>query len=130
MPARLLAPDRFRPLSRQHPGGDAGDGRLAGNGDPLMAVACEHSDAGNASAFATDLEIAHDYRTYVDNSPVINALMAAEPDSAFTAGWTITLLRAQALGLNAPLTGTPATTTCRAMPATTTSSMPAPATTP
>jgi RTX calcium-binding nonapeptide repeat (4 copies) len=72
-----------------------------------MAVAWEHSDAGNASAFATDLEIAHDYRTYVDNSPVINALMAAEPDSAFTAGWTITLLRAQALGLNAPLTGTP-----------------------
>jgi hypothetical protein len=29
----------------------------------------------------------------------MNALMAAEPETAFTAGWTITLLRAQALGL-------------------------------
>jgi RTX calcium-binding nonapeptide repeat (4 copies)/FG-GAP-like repeat len=75
-------------------------------GDPLMAVAWEHSDAGNASAFAADLEIAHDYRTYVDNARVINALMAAEPESAFAAGWTITLLRAQAIGLNAPVQGT------------------------
>jgi hypothetical protein len=32
-------------------------------GDPLMALAWENSDATDASAFATDLEIAHDYRT-------------------------------------------------------------------
>ncbi|BAT60057.1 bifunctional hemolysin/adenylate cyclase precursor [Variibacter gotjawalensis] len=68
-------------------------------GDPIIAHAFENSTASTAAAFAVDLQIAKDYRLYVDNKAVINALMAAEPDSAFTAGWALTLLRARELGL-------------------------------
>jgi Ca2+-binding RTX toxin-like protein len=68
-------------------------------GDILMRDMWEHSQAGNTSAFAADLQIAHDYRLYRDNAPLINAIMAAEPESAFTTGWALTLLRAQELGL-------------------------------
>jgi Ca2+-binding RTX toxin-like protein len=68
-------------------------------GDILMRHVWENSQAGNASAFAADLQIASDYRLYRDNAALINAIMAAEPESAFTTGWALTLLRAQELGL-------------------------------
>jgi hypothetical protein len=54
----------------------------------------------NASAFATALMVAHDYRTYLDNAPLINIVMAAAPESSFTAGWALTLLKARELGLD------------------------------
>jgi Ca2+-binding RTX toxin-like protein len=70
-------------------------------GDILMRRAWENSQAGNSSAFAADLQIASDYRLYLENTPLINAIMAAAPDSAFTTGWAVTLMRADELGLNA-----------------------------
>src|SRR5205085_12051494 len=69
-------------------------------GDPLMRLAWDNSQAQNASAFALDLQFAKDYRAYLDDKYTINALMAAEPESAFTAGWVITLLKAHELGLD------------------------------
>lgn len=69
-------------------------------GDILMRRAWQNSQATNTSAFSTDLQIAKDYRLYLENSELINAIMAAEPDSAFTTGWALTLLRADELGLN------------------------------
>ncbi|MCG8504601.1 MAG: cadherin domain-containing protein [Sphingomonadales bacterium] len=46
-----------------------------------------------------NMTTASDYALYLQNSASINALIAAEPDSAFTAGWVITLQRAVELGL-------------------------------
>jgi Ca2+-binding RTX toxin-like protein len=70
-------------------------------GDVLTRRAFENSHAPTASALAAELMVAKDYRTYLDNAPVINALMAAQPESSFTAGWVLTLLRARELNLDA-----------------------------
>ena len=69
-------------------------------GDILMRRAWENSPAINVTAFATDLQFAQDYRFYLDNAPLINAIMASAPESAFTTGWALTLLKAEELGLN------------------------------
>ena len=47
-----------------------------------------------------DLGVAQDYENYLNNREAINALMAANPESAFTAGWIATFARVSELGLN------------------------------
>jgi hypothetical protein len=47
-----------------------------------------------------DLSVAQDYENYLNNREAINALMAANPDTAFTAGWIATFARVNDLGLN------------------------------
>ena len=47
-----------------------------------------------------DLSVAQDYENYLNNREAINALIAANPDSAFTAGWIATFARVNELGLN------------------------------
>ncbi|MGB9367024.1 MAG: FG-GAP-like repeat-containing protein [Xanthobacteraceae bacterium] len=69
-------------------------------GDPLVMLAWQNSHAENASGFAMDLQAAKDYRTYLDDKPMIDALMAAEPESSFTLGWLLTLLKTAELGLD------------------------------
>src|SRR5262249_50666546 len=69
-------------------------------GDVVVRRAWHNSQADNVTAFATDLQIADDYRLYLENAPLINAIMAAAPESAFTTGWALTLLKAEELGLN------------------------------
>jgi RTX calcium-binding nonapeptide repeat (4 copies)/FG-GAP-like repeat/Haemolysin-type calcium binding protein related domain len=49
---------------------------------------------------AGDLSVAQDYENYLDNREAINALIAANPDSAFAAGWIATFARVNDLGLN------------------------------
>jgi Ca2+-binding RTX toxin-like protein len=70
-------------------------------GDPLVRYAWEHSTADNPSAFATDLQVAKDYRAYLDDKDMIDLMMAAAPESSFAAGWILTLLKARELGLDA-----------------------------
>ncbi len=65
----------------------------------------ESNVAGAAGAFGLDtllgnISTARDYGRYLMNSSAVNALIAAEPDSAFAAGWIITFARAAELGLN------------------------------
>ncbi|MEZ5996460.1 MAG: cadherin domain-containing protein [Hyphomonadaceae bacterium] len=68
---------------------------------------------GNPNAYSTysagdfeantlfgNIATAQDYESYLQNAAVINALIAAEPESAFTAGWTITFARVIELGLD------------------------------
>ena len=77
-------------------------GASVANGDIVLEAALGsalHKD-GALSEIATDLQVAKDYETYLANSDAIDTLMAANPDSSFTAGWTLTLLRAKELGLN------------------------------
>ncbi len=85
--------------------GDAGIMEMVHNthisgGDPLVRLAWDNSTAQTAAGFALDLQAAKDYRTYLDDKPMIDALMAAEPESVFTMGWLVTLLKARELGLD------------------------------
>lgn len=53
-----------------------------------------------AGALFGNIATARDYGSYLQNVAAINALMVAEPQSAFTAGWTITFARVMELGLD------------------------------
>ncbi|HJR73576.1 MAG TPA: cadherin domain-containing protein [Luteimonas sp.] len=61
--------------------------------------------ASNPSGFSMDtllgdLTIASDYSTYLSDPSGINALIAANPDSAFAAGWAATFARVLELGVD------------------------------
>src|SRR5690606_37482479 len=77
-------------------------GQIAG-GDVYVKRALHATLSSTTPAtFAADVLLgnlvsAQDYSRYLQSSPAINALMAAEPDSAFTAGWVITMARAAEL---------------------------------
>ncbi|OQW63987.1 MAG: hypothetical protein A4S17_00305 [Proteobacteria bacterium HN_bin10] len=99
-----------------HSGGDADTpgGNQAGvlpvaGGGFLNTVLALRGGQAPADPTVGDFEIetlfgniatAQDYAQYLQNAAVINALIAAEPASAFTAGWTITFARVMELGLD------------------------------
>ncbi|HXO72462.1 MAG TPA: cadherin domain-containing protein, partial [Bradyrhizobium sp.] len=58
------------------------------------------SGAEKLATMGGDLSVAQDYENYLNNREAINALMAANPNSAFTAGWIATFARVNDLGLN------------------------------
>ncbi|HWT29812.1 MAG TPA: hypothetical protein VN240_02165, partial [Propylenella sp.] len=65
----------------------------------------ESDAAGAAGNFAMgtllgDVMVAGDYGRYLEDSVTINALMAAHPQTSFSAGWLVTFARAAELGLN------------------------------
>lgn len=47
-----------------------------------------------------DLVVAQDYNTFLGQKEMIGALISADPESAFSAGWLVTLVRAGELGLH------------------------------
>ena len=49
---------------------------------------------------AANLQIAHDYHTYLENTEAINTLVSMGGRSAFTAGWVATIQAAHAMGLH------------------------------
>jgi hypothetical protein len=78
------------------------DHAVIAGGDPITtgALAAARVLDNSTPAVYSDLLIAQDYERYRANAEAINTLMAVNPDSDFTAGWDLTLLRAQALGLD------------------------------
>ncbi|MEA2820226.1 MAG: hypothetical protein QOJ86_2230, partial [Bradyrhizobium sp.] len=58
------------------------------------------SGADQLATMAGDISVAQDYENYLDNREAINALIAANPNSAFAAGWIATFARVNELGLN------------------------------
>lgn len=68
--------------------------------DPYKERAFYASRDKSVSQLGFDLKIAEDYRKYTADEAVINALIAAEPNSEFAAGWIATLARAQEINLN------------------------------
>jgi hypothetical protein len=70
--------------------------------DPIVtgALAAARVQDTTTPAIYADLLVAQDYERYRANAEIINTAMAANPNSDFTAGWNLTLLRAQALGLD------------------------------
>ena len=71
------------------------------NGDPGPTGApIQPTAGGQLAVMSGDLGVAQDYENYLNNREAINALMAANPNSAFTAGWIATFARVNELGLN------------------------------
>jgi hypothetical protein len=60
----------------------------------------ETSGAQQLVTLGGDLNVAQDYENYLNNRAAINALIAANPDTAFAAGWIATFTRVNELGLN------------------------------
>ena len=74
-------------------------------GDPVIRRAFNASRAasdtfGESISLGFDLQVAKDYRYYLENTSLINALIAAAPSSQLAMSWVITLQRANELGLN------------------------------
>lgn len=68
-------------------------------GDIYLKRAVASSQATTLRDFLGDLKIAEDYRTYLENKSTIDAIIAADPKSVFAAGWIVTLVRAEELGI-------------------------------
>ncbi len=69
----------------------------AGGGMPGQS---QVSGADQLATMAGDLSVAQDYENYLNNREAINALIAANPNSAFAMGWIATFARVNDLGLN------------------------------
>jgi hypothetical protein len=69
-------------------------------GDLLLKRAHANSAYSDTSVLGGDLQVAQDYERYLNNREAINAVMAAYPESAFTAGWIATFARVNDLHLN------------------------------
>jgi Ca2+-binding RTX toxin-like protein len=65
-----------------------------------LTAASAESGAEKLVIMSADLRVAQDYENYLNNREAINAVMAANPDSSFTAGWIATFARVNDLGLN------------------------------
>ncbi|KZL19397.1 Bifunctional hemolysin/adenylate cyclase precursor [Pseudovibrio sp. Ad37] len=60
------------------------------------------SDSELSQMVLSRMQIADDYHKYLENRETINALIAAEPESAFAAGWLATFVAAKDMGLDDP----------------------------
>lgn len=69
-------------------------------GDLFVKRALENSTADNLVKLVSDLQAASDYSKYRSDWRTINEIIAANPNSAFTAGWIQTFQRANELKLN------------------------------
>lgn len=69
-------------------------------GDLHIKRAIRNSQAETLDELSGDVQVASDYALYLQNKDVIDLLIAADPASAFAAGWIVTLVRAQELGLD------------------------------
>ncbi|WP_375415518.1 hypothetical protein [uncultured Bradyrhizobium sp.] len=65
-----------------------------------LTAPSSQSGAEQLATLSGDLSVAQDYENYLNNREAINAVMAANPDSAFTAGWIATFARVNDLHLN------------------------------
>jgi Ca2+-binding RTX toxin-like protein len=65
-----------------------------------LTAASGESGAEKLVIMGADVRVAQDYENYLNNREAINAVMAANPDSAFTAGWIATFARVNDLRLN------------------------------
>lgn len=77
-------------------GGDVYAKRAFYNTFNLGGISADNFDA---NVLLGNISTAQRYETYLANSTSINALIAAEPDSVFTAEWAIVFTRAVELGL-------------------------------
>src|SRR5262249_15765393 len=70
-------------------------------GNLYIKRAIANSTATTLQQLSGEIKIAEDYGRYLANKDIIDGLIALNPNSAFAAGWIVTLLRAQELGITA-----------------------------
>lgn len=70
--------------------------------DPFVVRAIQRTDAQSVQQLMGEIQIAKDYENYLENREEINALIAANPESAFAVGWALTLKEARRLELDKP----------------------------
>ena len=68
--------------------------------DPLRARAAFENAVHDIPALFGNLEVAEQYRFYLENTATINTLIQYAPETADAQGWLLTLVRADELGLN------------------------------
>ena len=68
-------------------------------GNIYVQRAIAASQAPTLEQLAGEIQIAEDYGRYLANKAIIDTLIAFDPESAFAAGWLITLLRAEEMGI-------------------------------
>lgn len=73
-----------------------------GGGDAFGRRVYHYGNWTTTREFMVELQVASDYRTYLENRAVIDALINEAPDSAFSIGWLTTLAQAAAMGLTNP----------------------------
>lgn len=80
------------------------------DGDMVLAQAFEYWKGeqkgvdDHLNSLTEIFSIASDYRKYLENVDAINHLIASNPLSAFSVGWTATLLKAKSMGLDDSIT--------------------------
>ncbi|MCC6780270.1 MAG: toxin-activating lysine-acyltransferase [Hyphomicrobiales bacterium] len=70
-------------------------------GNLWIKRAIANSTATTLAQLSGEIKIAEDYGRYLANKDIIDTLIALNPNSAFAAGWIVTLLRAEELGITA-----------------------------
>jgi len=70
-------------------------------GDIYVKRALRNSTATSVNALNGEISVAVDYARYLADKTVIDAVIALMPDSAFAAGWLVTLAKAKELHLDA-----------------------------
>ena len=68
-------------------------------GDMYMKRVLNDAHPATLEELAGDMQVAQDYERYLANQTVIDNLIALNPDSTFAAGWLLTLMQAQELGI-------------------------------
>lgn len=84
--------------ARNHP---LNDGMITG-GDAWGRRVFFYGEWENFDQLLASLQIAAQYRKYLENKEVIDTLIAQAPDSAFAVGWALTLAQAAAMGFTNP----------------------------
>ncbi|WP_404338976.1 hypothetical protein AB2M62_07430 [Sphingomonas sp. MMS12-HWE2-04] len=69
-------------------------------GDIIVKRALYGTPTNSFAELAGRAQVAQDYAKYLKNPAAINALIAGDPSSAFSAGWIVTLMQAEELGLS------------------------------
>ncbi|MGO9307325.1 MAG: beta strand repeat-containing protein, partial [Candidatus Korobacteraceae bacterium] len=69
-------------------------------GDMILKRAIANSTATTVAGLNADIGVAQQYEVYQQNKAIINLLIELDPQSAFAAGWIVTLARAHELGLD------------------------------
>ena len=87
-------------LKRAHHNSPSNDPAKAPGGSGGLPGQPQFSAAEQLVTMSGDLSVAQDYETYLNNREAINALIAANPDSAFAMGWIATFARVNDLKLN------------------------------
>ena len=74
--------------------------RISSPSETIPVEIIPHDNEEQFQILFSNLQIAHDYHNYLENSETINEIIAAAPNSVFAASWIATLSAAHDMGLD------------------------------